>query len=236
MKALHDTQLQILKKLLFAKSLHYLELKPDPEMENNKFDFHLDQMIAAGFIQKSEDGYSLTHAGKEYANRIDTDRVEITKQAKISVFVAPVRIIDDKWEFLVYTRMKQPFYGCQGFLSGKVRFGDKVLETAVRELKEETNLEGQPQIVSLHHYRVYDRTSQQLVEDKFMFLCLVINPTGELIPNNEGKYEWVKEDLVFDYVTNHFESLDQFKEDVATLKNFTGQISFHEIDHLTDKF
>jgi hypothetical protein len=123
MKQLHPIQLQIMKKLLLSPTLRYGEMKPNPDMENNQFDFHLDQLINGNYIKKEDGIYSLTSFGKEYANRMDTDTVAIMKQAKVSAIVLPVKIVNSKKYYLIYTRLKQPFYGCQGFMSGKVSYG-----------------------------------------------------------------------------------------------------------------
>ncbi|MCC2632001.1 MAG: putative hydrolase [Patescibacteria group bacterium] len=77
MKQLHPLQLQILKKLLFASSLRYTEMRPDADVENNSLDFHLDKMIKAGYVHKNDGAYSLTSTGKEYANRIDAEKTII---------------------------------------------------------------------------------------------------------------------------------------------------------------
>ena len=236
MKQLHNIQLEILKQLLFAPSLRYAKLKPDPEMENNQFDFHLDQLIDGGYIVKDGRDYSLTNFGKEYANRMNTEQTIIAKQSKISAWVCCVRAIGGKKQYLIYTRLKQPFYRCQGFMSGKVAYGEKVLDAAKRELKEETGLEGSPQIISIKHFLVFDKTTNELVEDKFMFLCLVKNPVGELRANNEGRYEWVYENKLKQYVTNHFESWGAFEKQLGEIKNFKGKVKLEEIDHWSAKF
>lgn len=236
MKQLHNIQLEILKQLLFAPSLRYAKLKPNPEMENNQFDFHLNQLIDGGYIVKKEKGYCLTNFGKEYANRMDTEQTIIAKQSKISAWVCCVRTIGGNKQYLIYTRLKQPFYGCQGFMSGKVAYGEKVLEAAKRELKEETGLEGTAQIVSIKHFLVFDKQTNDLVEDKFMFLCLVKEPKGKLKPNNEGNYEWVDENKLKQYVTNHFESWKAFEKQLEEIKSFKGKIQLEEIDHWSEKF
>jgi 8-oxo-dGTP pyrophosphatase MutT (NUDIX family) len=232
----HPIQLLILKKLLFAPSLRYTELKPNPDLENNQFDFHLDQLIKASYIIKQANLYLLTSTGKEFANSMDTDQVKIVKQAKISVFVASVKSNKKATEFLIYTRLKQPFYGKQGFLSGKVLYGETVEQAAEREFNEETGLTGKPKTVALHHYLVYEKTTHKLIEDKFMFLCLIKNPKGNLIGSNEGKYEWVKTPNLLTYVTNHFENKTRFKKDIKQILEFKGDIVFEEITHLTNDF
>jgi ADP-ribose pyrophosphatase YjhB (NUDIX family) len=236
MKEIHPIQLQILRNLLFAKSLRYSEMKPDKDMENNQFDFHLHQLINANYIVKTEEGYQLTSEGKEFANRMDTDKSTMIKQAKISAIILPMRITENGIEYLIYTRLKQPFFGCQGFMSGKVTYGEKVIDAARREFKEETNLNGDPEVIQIRHYRVFDETTNQLVEDKFMFFCKVLNPTGEVIAAPEGKYEWVHESKIYTYVTNHFESMDSFKRDIKLLNEYDGNITFVEFDHFTKSF
>lgn len=236
MRHIHTIQLQILRNLLLQPKLSYSQIKPTKDMDNNLFDFHLDQMIKAGFIKKTNTGYTLTDLGKEFAGRLDTEKSVIQKQAKISVVVAPIRSFEGSNEFLIYTRLKHPFYGCQGFMSGKVNFGEQVTEAAKREFKEETNLETDNlEISSIRHYRVFN-PQNELLEDKFMFFCLAQNPIGTLQSDTEGKFEWVKEVDLFSYVTNHFESLEKFRADIEEIKNFKGLTKFFEIDHFSEKF
>ncbi len=236
MKQVHTIQLQILKKLLFSTGLRYSQIKPSSEMENNQFDFHLDKLIVQGHIEKKLHLYHLTLTGKDFANRIDADNTMIQKQAKIGTYFACIRKKEGQIQFLIYTRLKQPFYGCQGFPSGKVQYGEKITETAKRELKEETNLDGEPEVVLIKHFLVHDKKTRQLIEDKFMFLCIISEPTGELIPCDEGTYEWVNESDLLHYVTNHFENVEEFIKEVMYIKNFNGTISFTEIHQESEKF
>lgn len=237
MKQLHELQLKILKNLLFARDLKYTELKPSKEIENNQFDFHLDKLIELGFITKTEDKrYSLTQKGKEYANTIDTDKIQVQKQAKIGAIVIGIKNLETEPEYLVYTRLKQPFYGCQGLMSGKVAYGEKVVETAKRELKEEANLDGDPEIVSITHFRVFDEDTKELIEDKFFYYCRVVDPKGEIVSNEEGKFEWVRESEVEKYLTNPFGTIERFHQEVNLAKSFNGNVHVEEIDHYTKKF
>lgn len=233
MKQIHSIQLLILRNMLFAKESRYTDLKPKTVMENNQFDFHLDQLIKSGYVKKLEKKYVLTSFGKEYANRMDTDTVLVTTQSKVSVILCPIKSGNN---YLIYTRLKQPFYGCQGFMSGKVQYGELVINAAKRELKEETGLTGSPKIFCIRHFLVLDKKTKELVEDKIMFYCLVENLKGKIRPHNEGKYEWVKEKDLPKYVTNHFENYKAFQRDLDEIKNFEGNIRFSEIVHKSVKF
>lgn len=231
---MHETQLQILKKLLFTPSARYAEMKPNSEMENNKYDFHLDQLIKLGYVIKNDKTYSLTPLGKGYANEIDSEKIEITKQSKISAWICGIREQDGKKEFLIGTRLKHPFFGCQGFMTCKVRYGEKIIEAAKRELKEEANLTGDPVMVGVKHFRVFDKKTNQLLEDKFMYLLKVINPEGELHNTEEGEFAWTED--VRKYITKPFEDIEEFMKYVEEADKFSGKISFVEIDHWSEKF
>lgn len=236
MKQIHHIQLEILRKLIFVPKLKYLQLKPNVDIENNQFDFHLHRLVDMGFVEKSNNQYQLSIKGKEYSTRMDTDSVEIMKQSKLSAWFAVVRKNKGKLQFLIYTRLKHPFYGCQGFGGGKMSFGEKIIDTAQRELKEETGLVGKAEIVKMVHYRVFDK-NRFLLEDKIMFLCRVSNPTGELITDmEEGKYEWVNEDNVKKYITKPFESMNLILKYMKAIKEFNGQTTIEEMDVETDKF
>ena len=235
MKQLHPIQIDILKKLLFSKSLKFSEIKPNLDMDNNQFDFHLDSLIKHSYIEKKDKQYSLTNFGKEYANRIDENQNAIKQQAKIGVMLGVLRG-DIQKEYLVFTRLKHPFFGCQGFITGKVTYGESIIETATREFKEETNLIGVPQLVGIKHFRVYNKISKELLEDKFMYLCRIENPTGELIGNEEGKFEWVKESELENYITTPFETIEILMKDIEEIKYIKSNLSFVETECYSDKF
>ncbi len=204
MKQFHDLQLKILEKLLFSPDLTYSILKPYSTIENNSFNFHLKQLITTGYISKKDGLYSLTALGKEFANRIDTNS-SLKLQAKIAVILICLR--KKNTEALIHTRLKHPFYGCQGYMSGKVDYGESIYETAHRELKQETNLKGIPTLFSITHERVYSPAGD-LLEDKFLHFFVIKNPKGKLRNNDEGSFCWVKIDAMSEHISKPFISLE----------------------------
>lgn len=236
MKQIHHLQLEILRKLVFSPKLKYLQLKPSGDIENNQFDFHLNRLMEMAYVEKNDNKYQLSTKGKEYTTRMDTDSVEIMKQAKLSVWLAVTRKVKGKLQFLIYTRLKHPFYGCQGFGGGKMAFGERIVDTAQRELKEETGLEGKAEIIKMAHYRVFDR-NKNLLEDKIMFLCRIASPIGSLTREvEEGKYEWVDENKIEDYITKPFEDMSVIMSYIKEVKEFSGRVTIEEQDVITNKF
>ena len=76
MRQQHYIQIHILKNLFFAEASTYTQLKRELEVENSKFDFHLKKLIPEGYVEKSKMKYFLTLLGKEYASRIDTEKMK----------------------------------------------------------------------------------------------------------------------------------------------------------------
>lgn len=236
MKQFHDIQLHMLKKLLFSQGLRYSELKPDPKMENNQLSFHLDTLMKLGYIEKNDQIYVLTPEGKEYANRIDTEQTQIQQQAKVAVLVCCVRGDAPDHELLIYTRKKQPFFGKQWFPTGKVKFGETVVDAARRELKEESNLDGIPELVYIKHSLVYEKTTHKLLEDKFFYMFLVKNPSGDI----QGSEEWpvariARKDFATK-VTNTYYDYDHLIQIVDAVVVEKKWLSFEELTYEVEDF
>jgi 8-oxo-dGTP pyrophosphatase MutT (NUDIX family) len=202
-------------------------------MEGSQFSFHLNKLLKFGLVTKEKNLYFLSAQGKNVANTFDIDSKNPLKQAKHSVVFCAFRTIDGVKQTLLYTRKKNPFYDHQGFPTGKVMYGDGIIETAERELTEETGLIGKAELVGIRHFRVYYPTKSELVEDKVMNICRVDSPEGELEGNEEGEFYWVDMENVAEAVTN---PLPEFEEIFTMLQNYDGAISFAENNHYPSIF
>lgn len=215
---IHPIQATILCELLFVKSAGFKELNKK-KLGSDLFSFHLRQLTGWKLITKNElEKYVLTTKGKEYANRFDTETTEVERQPKIGVLVVGTNK-NNKNEtiYLVQQRLKQPYFGFWGFVTGKVKWGEKALETAQRELIEETGLKGNFTLIGLRHKTDYSQQGE-LLEDKYFLTFKVDVFDGKLIENFEGgKNQWMtrnellEQDDIFDDVESVLEMIENNK-------------------------
>ena len=191
----HSTQVSILRHLLFTPEANFAELQKDSDLTSDHFTFHIKKLVESGYVEKTKSGYTLSVAGKEYANRMDTDENEIEKQPKISVVVVLERNNNGRREFVAQQRLKQPYYGFWGRLGGKIRWGESFEEAAKRELEEETGLTADFSYKMIYHKRDYKKESGELLEDKVFVIMHAREHSGELIVDFEGGHnEWLTQE------------------------------------------
>jgi 8-oxo-dGTP pyrophosphatase MutT (NUDIX family)/predicted transcriptional regulator len=215
---IHSIQKSILRVLIFKTEARFSELNTE-HVSSDLFSFHVKSLIEAGLLEKTSTGnYQLTAAGKEFANRFDTDtkKIVLERQAKIGVCVTCVKDEGKERLYLVHQRLKQPYYGFYGFITGKVKWGEVLSETAERELLEEAGLRADLKHVGVYHKMDYS-TAGVLLEDKYFFLFRGDAPRGKLIETFEGgKNMWLtgKEYLAMpDLFDNVKETLSVMNQD-----------------------
>ena len=186
---IHPLQAEILVYLLFNVNARFSELN-STGVTSDHFSFHVKRLLDIGLLHKNSDGtYELTRKGKEFANRFDTDVSRIEKQAKTAVLVIPVDNGNNM--VLMQQRLKQPFYGNVGFVTGKIRWGESVLEAAERELLEETYLTATLTVCGVVHKRNYSR-QHELLEDKYFYVVRAEDVQGDIQEDFEGgKNYWI---------------------------------------------
>lgn len=223
---MHPAQVAILHALLFRPSAGFAELQKASALSSDHFNFHLKKMIEQKLVEKSQSGhYTLTVPGKEYANRFDTDARVVERQPKVAVLLA-IENSEGKW--LCQQRLKQPFYGFWGRPTGKIRYGETILECAARELMEETNLTATLEFKGIYHKLDYTVDEGELLEDKIFFIIYGTNPRGILTEEFEGgRNEWLSIPEITE-LENAFEGLDKSVELVR------GPLSFAERRHEYD--
>lgn len=215
----HKAQMSILRTLLLRQTATFSELAKSTDLTSDHANFHIKKLVTAGMVEhvpKTYGEYRLTYTGKEYANRMDTDELVIEKQPKL---VVDIGIERDDGKFIFQERQKQPYYGYWGFPTGKIRWGETMLEAAARELMEETGLTADLRVVGIHHKLDYDDNGNFL-EDKYLVLIHGRNPKGDMLIETETHI-------------NHWLSPDEYRKtdkrfgDISeTLKFLDGTESF----------
>lgn len=191
--------MDILHSLTFSRELSFSDLNRN-KLPNDHFSYHLKKLREQKYIEKSESGYKLTNKGKSYISHMDTSTKRLEKLPKVSVFIIVERTNSGATEYLTHTRKKEPYYNYSGFLTGKLRFGEKVSQAANRELQEEAGLQAKFAHRFVLHEQVYTKTGDQL-EDKLFHIMKGFESTGRLISKtSEGINRWLTE--------NEFRNLD----------------------------
>ena len=192
-KELHKAHVAILHVLLFRPDARFAELQKVSELHSDHFNFYLKQLVDEKLVAKNSDGaYHLTQKGKEFANRFDTDERKVERQPKVAVCLW---IIDGDGRMLTQQRLKQPYYGYWGRPTGKIRWGETIMEAAARELMEETGLTADLSFDSVYHKMDFNEETGDMLEDKIFFMMKGVNPRGDLIKEFEGgKNAWMTAD------------------------------------------
>lgn len=193
---IHEAQTSILRELLFHPAAGFAELQKPTGLSSDHFTFHINRLLELGLVERLSKGqYHLTPKGKEYANRLDTDNNTVERQPKVAVLLNIERTVGDRREIVFQERLKQPYYGYWGLPSGKIRWGETIMECAARELLEETGLEADFEIKGVYHEHAVAEANGEYLEDKVFFVMRGTNPRGELVERFEGgRNAWLTRD------------------------------------------
>ena len=188
MDNLNAIQTKILCSLLFNPQSRFKDLNVD-QLTTDNFSYHIKSLLGLGLIEKEGVFYCLTNKGKMVAGKLDTETKTVEKQPKVSVIIIPHQTINGEEKFLIQQRRKEPYFGYWGFISGKVKFGETLEETVLRELEEESGISGKAKFCYEIHEMVYSKENGEQLEDKFFHVVEVTDLSGEIRDTQEGKNE-----------------------------------------------
>lgn len=191
----HQAQVEILHVLLFKPDAGFTELQKASGLGSDHFNFHIKQLLEQNFVAKNAAGkYHLTPKGKEFSNRFDTDAREVERQPKVAVCLI---IHDASGRTLMQQRLKQPYFGWWARPTGKIRWGETIMDCGARELLEETGLEADLEFRGIYHKTDFNKETGDMLEDKIFFDIIGVNPRGKLIVDFEGgKNQWMTNDEI----------------------------------------
>ncbi len=190
MQKTNEHQLKILTYLLFNPKARFKELNTE-SLSTDTFSYHINVLIKEGLIKKDGTRYLLTEEGKITASKLDTDNHQFEKQPKVSVIVIPRKKVNGIEKFVIHQRTKEPYFGYWGCITGKVRWGETLAETAERELQEEIGLTGKHRFCFEIHEMVYQKGTNTLLEDKFFHVMEAYALKGTIKEKTkEGINKW----------------------------------------------
>ncbi len=181
----HPIQRAILLKLIHVPEASFTELLGDED--SNKFAYHIGVLEKNDIITKKDGKYSLSQEGKKISSFIEGDT---GSKAAFPTF-NHVLIIKDRDKILVQKRLKEPFYGYWGFISGKINFGFNIEECAKRDIEEETGLKAeQARFFGVNQTKTFE--DGKMLHHHIMFYVELSEISGELRKStHKGENQWM---------------------------------------------
>ena len=124
----HHIQKYIIGILIHKKYARFSELRP-PKTDTNLFSYHLKVLLKEKWIDKTEDGYTLSKNGLVYVDRVSLEKLNIRSQAKI---ITMLLIQNSEGDVLVQQRTKQPYIDTWTLPYGKTHLEDVSIEMGAR--------------------------------------------------------------------------------------------------------
>lgn len=221
---LDPTQIQILTKVLNSKGLRYSEAKPDVEIDDDLYNYHLQFLVKKKFLKKEGGLYLLTDKAKTYVHRLDA-KGEVYPYFKVSVILFVKREVDGKSEALMHERLREPYIGDVETIAGKVLWGESFEEAAKRKLEEEAGLVAEFKLIGAIRSIRRD-VDNKVIEDTIYHTCYAENPKGKLVIENEfGRNMWLDYDSASKGYSNRkvaSELSDKVFEDLIIFNNHTS--------------
>lgn len=227
---IHPIQGEILCQMLFVETASFSELNKR-KLSSDQFSFHLRQLADLKYLEKDGSGkYLLTTKGREFANTFDTAKGEVEKQAKVSGLIVANKVVKGKKYFLMQQRLKQPYYGFWGFITGKMKWGETIEEGTLRELEEETGLTGTIELAGLKHKMDYNQEGG-LLEDKYFLLIRASKLKGKFVEEFEGgRNKW----MTLEEIKNLPDLFDGVEETIKM--SLTKKLDFSEIKYRVKRY
>lgn len=125
---------------MHTKYARFRDMRP-PKVDTNLYSYHLKLLMKAGFIKKTDDGYTLDKKGIVYVDRVSTSTLNLRSQPKI---VTMLVIQNSNGDILLFKRKRQPYTDLWTLPYGKVHIDDISIEAAAkREAAEKLGLQNQ---------------------------------------------------------------------------------------------
>lgn len=228
---MHSAQASILHTLRHVRSARYTDLRLPTGLDSDVFKFHINKLVGMGYIRKlNSTTYELTAVGKEFANNLSKERATIQKQPKLSVAIIATRDFDGTVKHLFQQRLRSPYYGFWGCLTGPVQWGGSIETTAQHEFEKQTGMTADYTVQAF--YRKTDSTQEVdgILEDKLFAVVEAVWATGEITNSWGGGFNaWMTLDEL-QKQEKHFASTYDFAEMLENKEHYRSQTYRYTLD------
>ncbi len=185
---LNPIAIKILVKLMKTeKGIKYSEIEEGMGVEDDLFNYHLQNLCKKGLVEKSDNLYRLSVEGRIEIQKYDSEGRERCDYFRISVLLF---VVDSKSQILLQKRLRHPLLGDINTPSGKVMSGENFSQAASRKLFEETGLKAKFKFVGAFRSCRYDNYDY-LLEDTIYHVCVAEKFSGKLREKSEyGDFFW----------------------------------------------
>jgi len=177
-------RIKVFKLLSENKSLTFNKIAKLAQMRSNKLSYQLKLMREKDFIEKKEEGYSLT----KKAQRLVPYFSQIFKR-EVGVLPVILGMVRNQDKILLIKRKKMPYKGYWGLFGGKQINGETIAETIEREVFEESGVKAR---FIKNNGVVYERLKEG-GEFKHSFLLIITTlqtDTFQAMEKEEGEVKW----------------------------------------------
>lgn len=212
-------QRDIITRLKNANTLRYSQLKPNSEIPNDLYNYHLKKLIDNGLVEKSIAGYGLSASGKRHVADIHHTSDQENRLFKYNVLLIVTREIEGQLHVLNQRRTAQPSYSIVGIPGGTILKSEPLLDGASRKLLQETGLTGTFRHIGMER-RIFNKDGQLFSDVLFPF-CLSHDTTGEPATTAFGKNFWVTIDEAITNDSRQYDHINYIPKILAALRDNT---------------
>lgn len=212
---LHTIQRQILINLAKNPRLKYSEIRIE-NIENDLFNYHLQYLVKKGLVEKIDSKYNLTEKGINEILMIDSVGKEY-EAIRASVLIYVIDRSANNNQILIHHRKRLPYKAeTLPGISGKIKVGEMVEDTAKRKLLEETGLDGLCKYIGTIRKIRINRNNE--ADDGFFYVCICESWKNEL--NKET-----------DFGINTWKSFNEALE-YQKLNKYSGEMSYDVLNRV----
>jgi len=184
----HHIQKKILRRLVLGHT-RFSELNPDG-VDSNLFNYHLHQLLAAHYIEKTEDNqYRLTELGKAEGINLKLNELERSAQAH-SILLLHVR--DTTGKYLLRRRTAHPMFGKTGFIHAEPVATEPLVTTAAEELLKRTGLTAEFAVCGSGFIRFFAGDKLESFTNFTLLSATVENTDLKITSDETGENFWTE--------------------------------------------